>query len=172
MTHDRPSDRHETPAERHDRQLGELLQEVRVVVPGVQVLFAFLLVVPFSARWGDVTDLQRDVYFTTLILTAVATALLMAPGAIHRVLFERGEKEFIVNAAQRALLAGLGALALAIALAVFLIADVLFDVTAAAIAAGCVFGFTVGLWYVVPLLRRRTRRPSVDERAAPAPSDE
>ena len=158
MSYNRIRDREETEPERLDRQLGELLQEVRVVVPGVQVLFAFLLVVPFSARWGDVTNLQRDVYFATLLLTAIATALLMAPGAIHRVLFEQGEKDFIVTAAQRALLAGLGALAVAIALAVFLIADVLFDLTAAAIAAGCVFGFTMGLWYVLPLGRRLARR--------------
>lgn len=168
MSYDRIRDREETEPERLDRQLGELLQEVRVVVPGVQVLFAFLLVVPFSARWGDVTALQRDVYFATLLLTAVATALLMAPGAIHRVLFERGEKDFIVTAAQRALLAGLGALAIAIALAVFLIADVLFDVTAAAIAAGCVFGFTAGLWYVLPLARRLRSSPETTSARGPA----
>ena len=157
MSYDRIEDREETEAERHDRQLGELLQEVRVAVPGVQVLFAFLLVVPFSARWADVTDLQRDVYFATLLLTAIATAFLMAPGSIHRVLFKQGDKRFIVHVANLLLLAGLGALAVAIGLAVFLVADVLFDMTAAAIAAGCIFGFTVGLWYVVPLGRRLRR---------------
>jgi hypothetical protein len=157
MTEDRIADRHETDSERHDRQLNELLQEVRVAVPGVQVLFAFLLVVPFSARWGDVTDLQRDVYFATLLLTAIATAFLLAPGSIHRVLFRQGEKRFIVHMASWLLLAGLAALALAIGLAVFLVADVLFHATAAAIAAGCIFGFTVALWYVVPLARRMRR---------------
>ena len=157
MTEKRIADREETDAERHDRQLGELLQEVRVAVPGVQVLFAFLLVVPFSARWGDVTDLQRDVYFVTLLLTAIATALLMAPGSIHRVLFQQHDKRFIVHMANWLLLAGLGTLAIAIGLAVFLVADVLFDITVAAIAAGCIFGFTVGLWYVVPLARRLGR---------------
>ena len=154
MPDDRTKDREETEAERHDRQLAELLQEVRVAVPGVQVLFAFLLVVPFSAAWDKTTDTQQDVYFATLLLTAVATALLMAPGAIHRVLFQQHEKRFIVHAANRLLLAGLATLAFAIGLAVYLVADVLFDTIAAAIAAGCIFGFTVGLWYVVPLGRR------------------
>ena len=157
MTYDRIKDREETEVERLDRQLMELLQEVRVAVTGVQVLFAFLLVVPFSARWGDTTDLQQDVYFATLLMTAIATALLMTPGAVHRGLFERGEKEFIVRAAQRATVAGVAALALAVTGAVFLVSDVLFDVAAAAVAAGCIFGFTVVLWYVVPLSRRLRR---------------
>jgi hypothetical protein len=154
MTKRRTAERDETDAERHDRQLIELLQEVRVAVPGVQVLFAFLLVVPFSAAWEKTTGLQQDVYFATLLLTAIATAFLMAPGSIHRVLFQQHDKRFIVHIANWLLLAGLGALALAIGLAVFLVADVLFDITAAAVAAGCIFGFTVGLWYVVPLGRR------------------
>ena len=114
MSYDRIKDREETKAERLDRQLLELLNEVRVAVPGVQVLFAFLLTVPFSSRWGDTTDLQHDVYFATLLMTAIATAFLMAPSSIHRVLFERGDKEFIVRAAHWLLLAGLAALALAV----------------------------------------------------------
>jgi Family of unknown function (DUF6328) len=154
MTEKGIPDREETDAERHDRQLGELLQEVRVAVPGVQVLFAFLLTVPFASAWDKTTDLQQDVYFATLLMTAIATAFLMAPGSIHRVLFKQSDKQFIVNMANWLLLAGLGALAVAIGLAVFLVADVLFDITAAAIAAGCIFGFTVGLWYVLPLVRR------------------
>ena len=158
MTERRIADRKETDSERHDRQLGELLQEVRVAVPGVQVLFAFLLTVPFTARWNDTTDLQRDVYFATLLMTAIATALLMAPGSIHRVLFKQGDKRFIVNIANWLLLAGLGALAVAVGLAVVLVADVLFDLTVAAIAAGCIFGFTVVLWYVVPMARRIRRQ--------------
>jgi hypothetical protein len=157
MTYDRVADRDETEAERLDRQLEELLQEVRVAVPGVQVLFAFLLTVPFASAWDKTTGLQQDVYFATLLMTAIATAFLMAPTAIHRILFERGEKEFIVKAAQRSTIAGLASLALAVALAVFLVTDVLFDITAAAIAAGCIFGFTVGLWYVLPMSRRLRR---------------
>jgi hypothetical protein len=162
MGYDRIRDREETEPERHDRQLGELLQEVRVAVPGVQVLFAFLLTVPFTSRWNDVTDLQRDVYFATLLMTAIATAFLLAPGSIHRVLFRQGDKRVIVHLAHWLFLAGLAALALAIGLAVFLVADVLFDMTSAAIAAGCIFGFTVGLWYVLPLARRLHRGASAN----------
>lgn len=165
MSYDRKADRDETEPERLDRQLLELLNEVRVAVPGVQVLFAFLLTVPFTQRWNRTTDLQQDVYFATLLMTAVATALLMAPSAVHRLLFKRGDKRFIVSVANRATVAGLAALAIAVALAVFLISDVLFDITAAAIAAGCVFGFTVGLWYVLPL-GRRLQRGSTDGRDA------
>lgn len=157
MTYDRVADRDETEAERLDRQLIELLNEVRVAVPGVQVLFAFLLTVPFTQAWDDTTDLQRDVYFATLLLTAVATAFLLAPSAVHRLLFQRGDKKFIVTLASRVTVAGLAALALAVTGAVFLVSDVIFDITAAAIAAGCIFGFMVGLWYVLPLSRRFRR---------------
>jgi hypothetical protein len=158
MSYDR-TDRDESEAERLDRQLIELLQEVRVAVPGVQVLFAFLLTVPFTAAWDKTTDLQQDVYFATLLLTAVATALLLAPSAVHRLLFQRGDKHFLVALANRVTVAGLSALALAVAGAVFLVSDVLFDITAAAIAAGCIFGFTVALWYALPLSRRFRRGP-------------
>jgi hypothetical protein len=157
MTYDRVADRDETEAERLDRQLIELLNEVRVAVPGVQVLFAFLLTVPFTQAWDDTTDLQRDVYFATLLLTAVATAFLLAPSAVHRLLFQRGDKKFIVTLASRVTVAGLAALALAVTGAVFLVSDVIFDITAAAIAAGCILGFMVGLWYVLPLSRRFRR---------------
>ena len=153
MSYDR-TDRDETEAERLDRQLIELLQEVRVAVPGVQVLFAFLLTVPFSSAWDKTTDLQQDIYFATLLLTAVATALLLAPSAVHRLLFQRGDKHYIVALANRVTVAGLAALALAVTGAVFLVSDVLFDITAAAIAAGCILGFTVVLWYLLPLSRR------------------
>ena len=156
MSYDR-TDRDESEAERLDRQLLELLNEVRVAVPGVQVLFAFLLTVPFTQAWDRTTDLQQDVYFATLLLTAIATALLLAPSAVHRLLFQRGDKHYIVALANRVTLAGLGALALAVTGAVFLVTDVLFDITAAAIAAGCIFGFTVGLWYALPLSRRFRR---------------
>ncbi len=90
-------------------------------------------------------------------MTAVATALLMAPSAVHRLLFQRGDKKYIVTLANRVTVAGLAVLALAVTGAVFLVSDVLFDITAAAIAAGCIFGFTVGLWYVLPLSRRFRR---------------
>jgi hypothetical protein len=163
MGYDRVKDRDETEAERLDRQLLELLNEVRVAIPGVQVLFAFLLTVPFTAAWDRTTDLQQDVYLATLLSTAVATALLIAPSAVHRLLFQQGDKHYIVALANRATLAGLGVLALSVTGVVFLVTDVLFDVTAAAITAGCIFGFTVGLWYVLPLSRRFRRNPTSAE---------
>jgi hypothetical protein len=154
--------RDESEEERLDRQLIELLNEVRVAIPGVQVLFAFLLVVPFSARWERTTELQRDAYFSTLLLTAGATALLMAPAAIHRVRFRMGDKRTIVEWAHRLTIAGMAVLGVAMAGAVFLVTDVLYEVTSAAIAAGGVLGLIVGLWFVLPLSRRfyhRGERP-------------
>ena len=146
--------RDETEEERLDRQLLELLNEVRVAIPGVQVLFAFLLIVPFSARWGDTTQLQQNAYFATLMLTASASALLMAPAAIHRVRFRMGDKRTIVEWAHRLTLAGLAVLGVAMAGAVFLVTDVLYAATGAAIAAGAILGLIVGLWFVLPLSRR------------------
>src|SRR3954453_10030368 len=89
--------RNETPLERCDRNLAELLQEVRVVQTGVQVLFAFLLTIPFSARFKEVTDFQTGVYFATLMVTAGAAVLLIAPTSWHRLLFRRGDKEHLVQ---------------------------------------------------------------------------
>ncbi len=154
--------RDESEEERLDRELIELLNEVRIAIPGVQVLFAFLLTVPFAARWGDTSELQQDAYFATLLLTATATALLMAPAAIHRVRFRMGDKPTIVQWAHRLTIAGMSVLGVAMAGAVFLVTDLLYEVTSAAIAAGAVLGLIVGLWFVLPLSRRffhRDERP-------------
>lgn len=156
MGYDRIEDRHETEPERHDRQLGELLQELRVVIPGTQVLFAFLLTVPFTARFGETTDLQRDVYFATLLCTAVATALFLAPSAVHRLRFKRGDKRYIVAVANVLTIIGLAVLMLAVTGAIFVVSDVMFDATVAAIAAGAIFALMAGLWYAFPLTRRLT----------------
>ena len=145
--------RDESEEERLDRQLLELLNEVRVAIPGVQVLFAFLLTVPFAARWGATTQLQQTAYFTTLILTASASALLMAPAAIHRVRFRMGDKQTIVEWAHRLTIAGMAVLGVVMAGAVFLVTDVLYSATSAAIVAGAVLGLIVGLWFVLPLTR-------------------
>jgi hypothetical protein len=157
MGYDRIADRDETEAERHDRQLNEVLQELRVVIPGTQVLFAFLLTVPFTARFGETTDLQRDVYFATLLCTAVATALLMAPSAVHRLRFQKADKGFIVAVANVLTIAGLAVLMLAVTGAIFVVSDVMFDTTVAVSAAGGVFALMAALWYVFPLTRHLTR---------------
>jgi O-antigen/teichoic acid export membrane protein len=157
MDYDRIEDRHETEPERHDRQLNEVLQELRVVIPGTQVLFAFLLTVPFTARFAETTDLQRDVYFATLLCTAVATALFMAPSAVHRLRFKKGDKRFVVAVANALTIAGLAVLMLAVTGAVFVVSDVMFDVAVAGVAAGAVFALMMALWWILPLTRRLTR---------------
>ena len=92
-----PVKRNETPAERADRNMGELLQELRVALPGVQVLFAFLLTVPFASGFTNLTADQRDLYFGVLMATAISSALLIAPSALHRVLFRQRDKNFLVK---------------------------------------------------------------------------
>jgi energy-converting hydrogenase Eha subunit H len=149
--------RDETAAERHDRQLGELLQGLRVALPGVQVIFGFLLTVPFSARFDETTAFQRDVYFATLLATAVATILLMAPTAIHRSLFRQGQKRRIVQIGHRLAIAGLAMLTLAIAGALVLVTDVLFDTTSAVLLGVAVVVLVAALWVALP--RAAARRP-------------
>jgi hypothetical protein len=144
----------ESKEERLDRELIELLNELRVALPGVQVLFAFLLGVPFTQRFGQVTDLQRDVYFMTFLCAAVSTALLIAPSAYHRLTWRRGDKEHLLRISNRLAISGTVFLALAISGSVFVVTDMLFEPTSAAIFAAttaAVFGW---LWYGLPLLRR------------------
>jgi Family of unknown function (DUF6328) len=141
--------------ERVDRELIELLNELRVALPGVQVLFAFLLAVPFSNGWTRVTAFQRDLFFATLMATAISTALLIAPSAYHRIHFRQPNKEQLLLTSNGLSIAGIVFLALAMVGAVVLVTDVLFSTAATiacAIAAVLVFGV---LWAAVPLLRRR-----------------
>jgi uncharacterized protein DUF6328 len=146
--------RDETPAERADRNLSELLQELRVALPGVQVLFAFLLTVPFAQGFTKIDDFQRDLYFGVLLSTAVATALLIAPTANHRLLFRLRDKENLVRVSNRLAIIGLAVLALSLTGAVLLISDILFKSPAPAIftaATGVIF---LILWGVLPVIRR------------------
>jgi hypothetical protein len=146
--------RDETPEERSDRNLLELLNELRVAIPGIQILFGFLLIVPFSQRFADTTEFQKDLYFVVLLMTTIATALLIAPTALHRLLFHMEMKAVIVHDSNRLAIAGLLALALAMTGAVLLVTDVLFGVAACAIATGAT-GFMFGaLWVGLPLSRR------------------
>jgi len=150
----RPSGRDETEDQRLDRNLGELLQELRVALPGVQVLFAFLLAVPFQQNFTEITPFQEKTYFATLLCTAVSAALLISPSAYHRMTFRYQQKQHLVFLANRFAIAGLGFLALAMTGAIMLITDVLFGTAATAVttvAAGAMF---VVLWYAMPLRRR------------------
>jgi hypothetical protein len=141
--------------ERVNRELIELLNELRVALPGVQVLFAFLLVVPFSQRFAETTDFQRDVYFFSLLCSAAAAALLIAPSAYHRIHFRQRSKEQILSTSNRLSIAGLAFLAVAMTGVILLITDVLFGgVTTAVVTAATAILFGV-LWYAIPLKRRR-----------------
>ena len=146
--------RNETAAERADRNMGELLQELRVALPGVQVLFAFLLTVPFAQGFTRLTEDQIDLYFGVLMSTAVATALLIAPSALHRLLFQQRDKKYLVSLSNKLTIAGLGVLAISITGAVFLISDILFDGAKPAIFTGIIGFFFLLLWGVLPLYRR------------------
>ena len=146
--------RRETEEERLDRNLTELLNELRVALPGVQVLFAFLLAVPFSQRFEALTGYQEDVYYGTLICAAAATAFLIAPTAHHRIEFRLQDKRHIVLLANRFAIAGLSFLALAMTGVVLLVTDVIFGGIATVVATSitaCVFAV---LWYVIPFVRR------------------
>src|SRR3712207_5497450 len=116
----------ETHKERIDRELLELLNELRVALPGVQFLFAFLLIVPFQETVDRISQFQRDVHFVALISAALATVLLIAPAAQHRVLFRQQEKETLLRRSNRSAFWGLLALAVAICSAILLVVDVLF----------------------------------------------
>ena len=149
--------RNETELERLDRNLGELLQELRVALPGVQVLFAFLLTVPFQQRFKMATSFQKDIYLVTLLLTALTTALLIAPSAYHRLEFRQGDKKHIVDVANGFAVCGFAVLAAAMSSAILLVTDFLFGSTTATI---CTIGALIvlyGLWYVAPITRRRRR---------------
>ena len=148
--------RDESELERCDRNLVELLQEVRVVQTGVQVLFAFLLMAPLTPHFGGLGPVRHAEYFVTLVLAGVAAILLIAPTAYHRILFRRGDKEYLVQTANRLTLLGLAAGGASMVGAMVFVTHVLFGGVAAA-AAGVVFGTgCVGIWAGLPLLRRRS----------------
>lgn len=147
--------RQESEAERDDRNLAELLQELRVAGLGVQVLFGFLLALPFSSRFDRLDGAQRDLYLATILLAALATALLTAPVAYHRLVFRRHQKGQLLRAANAMALLGLGAVGLAISAAVLLVVGfVEHGPVVPAVAAATVAVF-IGLWFVFPLARRR-----------------
>ena len=144
----------ESEKERVDRELIELLNELRVALPGVQVLFAFLLVVPFQQRFSTVTQFQKTVYFVGLLCSAAATILLIAPSANHRILFRAREKIRLLRTANAQSIVGLGFLAAAVVCVVLLITDYLYGTeTTAAVTVATALGFAF-LWYLMPLRRR------------------
>jgi hypothetical protein len=151
---ERPSGREESEGERLDRNLAELLQELRVALPGVQVLFAFLLAVPFQNGFKEITTFQERVYFLTLLCTAISAALLISPTAYHRMTFRRQQKKQLILVANRLSIAGMGFLALAMTGAIMLITDVLFGTVATIVFSTAALAMFAVLWALLPLRRR------------------
>ena len=144
----------ESQKERVDRELIELLNELRVALPGVQVLSAFLLTVPFSSRFPDLTDGQRTIYFITFLLSLVALTCLMAPSTYHRIRFRDGDKDRMLRTSNRFAIVGTALLALAMGFVALLVGDLLYGVGVAVVVASVLLGFMAWCWFGLPLLRK------------------
>lgn len=140
--------------ERLNREVSELLEGLRVTLPGVQVLFAFLLTVPFSQAWGRTTEFQRTSYFVTLLLVLAASAFLIAPSANHRLLFRQHDDEWLLRTSNRNARIGQVLLGLALTGAALLIGDVLYARSVAYVTAAAALVIIAVLWFVLPLARR------------------
>jgi predicted neutral ceramidase superfamily lipid hydrolase len=151
--------RHESEAERLDRNYSEMLQELRVAQAGVQILFAFLLTVPFSQRFTQLSTFQEWLYFAVMITVALATVMLVAPTAGHRILFRRQQKEFIVTLSNKLALLGLLLLAVAMTGAIALISDFIFGATTAVISTVVMGAAFSGFWFFGPIRRRQKLPP-------------
>jgi hypothetical protein len=148
--------------ERLDRELMELVNELRVALTGVQILFAFLLTVPFTQRFAKVTEFQRHLFFVTLLAASVSVLLLIAPTARHRLLFRQHDKEKIVSSSNRFAIAGLAFLAAAMTGAVMLITDLLFKETMVSWVTAVLAALFIVMWFVMPFLRRVTQGRNAD----------
>jgi MFS family permease len=146
--------RDETRAEQDDRNLIELLQELRVAGLGVQVLFGFLLSLPFTSQFKQLDGRDRDLYVACLLLAAVATALLLGPVAYHRLVFRQGQKEKLVRAANVMAILGLIAVGLSISASVLLVAGFVAGYGVGSVIAGLVLVMFALLWFAFPLARR------------------
>jgi O-antigen/teichoic acid export membrane protein len=160
MSDRNPSERVESEQERLDRELDQLLTELRVAMPGVQVLFAFLLAVPFQQRFATVTDFQQDVYFVTLMAAAAASALFIAPTAFHRLVFKSRDKPYLIAVSSKLAVAGLVCLAIAMNGAVLLVTDVLYDGAIVGVTVAVTATLYAGLWFVLGIVRRLSREHS------------
>jgi uncharacterized protein DUF6328 len=146
----------ETHEERVNRELIELLNELRVALPGVQVLFAFLLAVPFSQRFADVTDLQKDAYMVALLSTLAGSVFLIAPTAYHRIRFRDRDKEALLRISNVFAIVGVVCLAIGMTAVVFLVTDLLFKAATTALVTAGTAALFASVWFVLPLLRKTT----------------
>jgi hypothetical protein len=158
--------------DRLNRNLEQLLEELRVVLPGIQVLLAFLLAVPFATRFGLVDAFDRRVFLVALLLAAASSVLLMAPSIHHRLLFHRGQKEYLVELGSRLAIAGFTLLALAVSTALLVVADVVEGRTTAWIVFAGSLVLYGATWYAVPLRRRsEIEHPPTAQAPASGPVD-
>jgi hypothetical protein len=149
-----PEHDEESRRERVNRELIELLNELRVALPGVQVLFAFLLAVPFANGWSRVTESQKNIFFATLVATAISTACFIVPTAYHRLNFRQREKENILLLSNKFAIAGILFLAISMIGVLMLITDVIYSEAAALVTGGLAFLMFGGLWLALPMIRR------------------
>jgi hypothetical protein len=161
----------ETEIARLNRNLNELLQELRISEVGVQILFAFLLALPFTSRFVGASQLERDCYFATLMLAAISSALLISPAAYHRIVFRHHEREHLVRYASVILLTGLGLLLFAMAGAVLVVLSFLFNSTAGAIAGAGVALWCGFFWYFIPIRMRLRHKRLYQSMIPPTPDD-
>jgi hypothetical protein len=142
-----------------DRQMLELLNELRVALPGVQILFAFLLTVPFAQGFQRITSTQRSLFYATLLATAASTICLIAPSATHRLRFHKGDRAYIIESANRYMIVGLAFLGIAVVLAIATVTDYLYDSWIVWAAPGLIALILVSVWFLRPLLRSTSSGP-------------
>ena len=145
----------EEARETRDRQIAEILQELRVAITGGQILFGFLLTVPFAQGWKETDDFQRTLFLITLMSIATATGCFISPTAVHRIRFHQRDRSFLVSYANHVAIAGLACLLVAISCALLLVTDYVFSRTTAIVASGAIALLLLTLWFIVPLSRYR-----------------
>jgi hypothetical protein len=148
------AERDETRPQRLDRNTVELLNELRIAATGIQVMFAFLLIVPFNTGWKQVDGFERTVYFVTLLVVALAAFLLMAPPIHHRLLFRHGEKPFLIRVGNYMAISGMVCLGLGFIGILVLVSDVVVGGAAPAVVGVLAAAVIAGLWFLLPLVRR------------------
>jgi Family of unknown function (DUF6328) len=146
-------------SDKRDRQMSELLSELRIALPGVQILFAFLLTAPFAQGFQRITDTQKTLFYATLLATAASLICLIAPSATHRMRFHKSDRAFIVESANKFLIAGLAFMGVAIVLAIAMVTDFLYDHWIVWIAPFAIAITLAGVWFIRPWLRRESSGP-------------
>ena len=146
-------------SDKRDRQMSELLSELRIALPGVQILFAFLLTAPFAQGFQRITDTQKTLFYATLLATAASLICLIAPSATHRMRFHKSDRAFIIESANKFLIAGLAFMGVAIVLAIAMVTDFLYDHWIVWVAPSAIAVVLAGVWFIRPALRRESSGP-------------